>query len=343
MFANTSLFYSFSLILSNGKKSFENLGRAINKSGDTVRRLLSPAGKSFELMRLIAAWVFRDKNTLVLTIDDTLIKKIHSRLMVGTCWFYDTKIGKKILAYKLLAATLTDGKFAIPVAGVFLFSKELLPNPPQSKEELVQNMVCAILKLFPDKRIIVAADGAFATIVFLTWCVKNSLAAEVRMHSNRKVMYKGKKTVIREIKGLQPKGRQMARTISVVWHGISLYITAQRRIDKHGKETIVYQAATYAAKPSEHVSIYLLRWPIEMVFRTTKQSLGIQDCYSRKIETQLDHIAGALLAYALAQLEMKRSRFDTPEDAIRALGNKNIKSLQDQFCALDQIFGEHHA
>jgi len=48
----------------------------------------------------------------------------------------------------------------------------------------------------------------------------------------------------------------MARTIQVVWHDIPLFITAQRRIDKHGEESIVYQASTYEAKPSEHVGNY---------------------------------------------------------------------------------------
>ena len=96
-----------------------------------------------------------------------------------------------------------------------------------------------------------------------SWLADNNILAEMRMHSNRVVFYKGQKNTIKNIKQLIPKGRHMARTIKVLWHNIPLYITAQRRIDKHGNETIVYQAATYKDKPSNHVKAYKKRWGIE--------------------------------------------------------------------------------
>ena len=73
------------------------------------------------------------------------------------------------------------------------------------------------------------------------------------------VQYNEEMIPIRDIKTLEPKGRQMARTIAVTWHGIPLFITAQRRIDKRGNESIVFQAATFQAKPYRHVQIYCLR------------------------------------------------------------------------------------
>jgi hypothetical protein len=62
-------------------------------------------------------------------------------------------------------------------------------------------------------------------------------------------------------------GRQMARTIKVEWHGIELHLTANKLINKNGSERIVYQAATYKAKPAEHVRAYKIRWTIEKLFR----------------------------------------------------------------------------
>lgn len=155
--------------------------------------------------------------------------------------------------------------------------------------------------MFPETRLIVTADGAFANKDFLRWCFENKIAIEVRMRSNCTVLYNGQKIAIRDIKKLKPVGRQMARTISVLWHNIPLQITAQRRVNKHTKETIVFQASTFHAKPMEHVLIYRYRWNIERFFRTAKQHLGLQECSSRKLETQQSHVASVLLAYVLVQ------------------------------------------
>lgn len=148
--------------------------------------------------------------------------------------------------------------------------------------------------------------------------------------------YKGKKQKLREIKEIRPKGRQMARTVQVVWQGLRLEITAVRRIDKRGNETIVYQAATYKATPSQHAKNYKWRWGIEKLNRTTKQSLGLQECFSRKIGIQFDHICAVLLAYSIAQLEMKHKGYKNPETAIKAFKKKNHHFLNRKFDRLNQ-------
>lgn len=342
---NTLLDYVLLIIMSTTKEfSFEALGRLIKKSGDSIARLLRPASQNFELMQKIAVVFFKDTQTLTLSLDDTLIKKITSQWMEGSGWFFDTKIGRRVTAYKLLLATISDGKYTFPVMASLIFTPELvLPKDRESKEERVKSIIVAILKLFPNKNIIIAVDGAFATKAFLTWCIENKLNAEMRMHSNRVVEYKGQRLPVRDIKALVPKGRQMARTIRATWHGLNLDITAERRIDKHGDESIVFQAATYRAKPAEHVKAYKRRWPIEKVIRTSKQKLGLGNCFSTKLDTQFNHISSVLLAYCLAQLERKKRKLATPEDAIRALEHKNINHLRRAFLSLDEIFGGVHA
>jgi hypothetical protein len=92
--------------------------------------------------------------------------------------------------------------------------------------------------LFLHIRIIVKADGAFGAKIFLN----DVLVAQMRIRSNCVVDYQAHRIALRDIKTLKPKGRQMMCTISVVWHDISQYITAQRRIDKYEKESVVYLA-----------------------------------------------------------------------------------------------------
>jgi hypothetical protein len=115
--------------------------------------------------------------------------------------------------------------------------------------------------------------------------------------------------------------------------GINLEITIVRRIDKKGNETIVFQAATHKALPLEHVAHYKKRWPIEKVIRTCKQHLGLQDCFSRVLQTQNDHVAAVFLAYSLTQVEMKKWHLKTPEQAIRWFETKNVDFLTSRFAS----------
>jgi hypothetical protein len=73
-----------------------------------------------------------------------------------------------------------------------------------------------------------------------------------------------------------------------------------------GKELIVYLVSTYKAKPIEHIEYYKKRWPIEKMLRTCKQLLGLGDCPSTSLEIQENHFAVCLVAYALAQLAMRK-------------------------------------
>lgn len=345
MFLKTTITYPLLLILSTTKRSFEALGKIIGKSGDTVKRLLFSSETSLNITHNITRHLFANCTKLTLSIDDTLLRKIYALMMIGSGKFFDTKIGKRITAYRLIVGALTNGKYTIPISFGYMFAKELLTKDDvvKTKLDFIQEFYFLAKSLFPHVVIIIAADGLFASIEFLKWCVDNNIRAIVRMHSNRKVLYKGKLCKISDITNLIPRGRQMARTICVVWHDLKLYLSAERRIDKHGKETIVYLAATYNVRPIQYVKDYRLRWPLEKVFRTGKQSIGIAECFSTQLETQEKHVAAALLAYAIAQLEMKRLRVDTPEDAIKAIKLKNCEKLIQQFSRSDQIFGDVYA
>lgn len=336
---NIATYSLLTILTSIGKKSFENMGRLIKKSGDTIGRMLRPGQESLEASKKIAQQIFANKKDLLVVIDETTIKKIHARMIEGTSWLFDTKIGRSINAYRLMVGAISDGKFTVPINAAFTFGSELYKNAREAKIVTVKYFIATASFLLPDKKFIAVLDGAFATLTYLKWAIENGVKTEVRMHSNRVVEYKGKRIKLREIKSLRPKGRQMSRTIRIIWKGIPLYVTAAKRINKHGDETVVFQAATYAATPSLHAKAYKHRWNIEKLFRTTKQSLGLQECFSRKIDTQFNHICAVLLAYSMAQLEMKQRRFKNPETAIRAFEKKKCLLLNRTKVALDNNIG----
>lgn len=342
MFLKNTIIAYPALLITSTKKSFEALGRLIGKTGKTICRWLKPAKEYYETLLNLCIKKFKKTKELILIIDDTLIRKIYSQLMEGSGNFYDTQLFRRITAYKLLVAMLTDGSTALPLAATFLFSSELVPNAKETKLEWIKKIILLVRKRFP-QRIIVAADGAFASKDFLSWCVANDIAAEVRMRSNCVVEYKGESTRIRDIKTLEPKGRQMARTIDVIWHGIPLSVTAQKRIDKRGNESIVFQAATFQAKPSRHVEIYCIRWNIEKMFRTVKQYLGLQECSARKMEIQESHVASVFFAYALLHCEQREQNLPTPEAALRAAERRKGKFLNRYLDRLNRFIHDVHA
>jgi SRSO17 transposase len=178
----------------------------------------------------------------------------------------------------------------------------------------------------------------------LNYRTRVKIDAEMRMHSNRVVTHKGVKKKLCELAkqpGVKLTGRQTARTISVEWHGLLLEVSIVKRVDKNDNQTIVFQVATYKAEPREHVKNYGARWCTEKMYRTDKQVLGLGECFSRSLVVQHNHAAATLLAYAFAQLEMKRLKLKTPEAAIRAIKEKfypdTLHQFIDQYDFLTQI------
>jgi hypothetical protein len=343
---STLLTYPFLVILSIGKKSFANMGRFIQTSGRVVAKFLQPAHINFDIAHQLSQLVFSDKKKLFLIIDDTMIKKIFASNIRGTGMFFDTKIGRCINAFKLMTAMLSDGKYCIPIDCSYLFAKEIVDLCSESflsKDEIAKAFIRLAIKLFPDVKIILLADGLYASVELLKWCIENKIPAEMRMHSNRVVTHKGTKKKLRELaneKGIKLTGKQTARTISVDWHGLALEITIVKRIDKKERESIVFQVATYKAEPREHVKAYNVRWGTEMGYRTKKQTLGLGECFSQDLTVQHNHVSSVLLAYGFAQLEMKRQRLKTPEAAIRAIKEKVNQSRFQHF--IDQYdFSPH--
>lgn len=271
-FINTKIIYPLLIILSIEKRSFAALGRQIDKSGETVRRRLISADDSKNIGHMIAQHLFKGCVSLIMSIDDTLLQKAYSTVMVGTGKHFDTKINRCIMSYRLIVGALTNGKFIVPIDFGFIFTKELLSenDPVKTKLDFIKQFLALAKKLFPNAKIKIAADGLFASVETLKWCLDTNNPTVMRMHNNRIVIFKNKSCKISKINCIKPYGRQMARTIKIIWHGLELYLTAERRIDKHGIESVIYLVATYQVRPIQYVRDYKKRWPIEKLFRTSK-------------------------------------------------------------------------
>jgi hypothetical protein len=289
------------------------------------------------MLGIISQNLFRLKKVIYLAIDDTLIKKQYAKFIQGTGAHCDTKIARYVNGFKIQVAAATDGKNIIPLDISYLFSKDTIHELQPSKLQLFQDMVKQAQNKFPDKIVVVVADGLFSTIEILKWCIENNISAEMRMHTNRKVLYKGQLIKLKNLSHLQPKGRHKARTINVEWHDLKISVTADKRRDKHGNESIVYLVSTFKDKPANHVATYKKRWGIEKMFRTTKQYLGLQDCQSKKLKIQFQHLASVFLSYSFLQIAQKKYKFENPEIAIRWFKSHTFEEIKSWITSLNRI------
>jgi hypothetical protein len=337
MFANTNQEYPILLLKSTGVKNLTQLAATAGKSDKTICRSLLSLDSIFPMLVQISKKMFQNKKKLFLIIDDSLIKKIYSRFLRGAGKHFDQKTGRRVMSFKIQLACISDGKNVIPFTFSYLFPPDTPHEFAPSKLELFKATVLQAQEQFPDVTITVLADGLFSTTEILKWCSENNIPTEMRMHSNRSVEYKDQIITLKKFAPLQPKGRYKARTISIKWHKLSLYVTAELRQDRHGEKSIVYLVSTVKAKPSKHVLTYKIRWLIEKTFRTVKQHLGLQHCASRSLQVQFQHVAAVFLAFAFAQVAQKIYKFETVEDSIRWLKSLSLDEIDAWIASLDQI------
>ncbi len=124
------------------------------------------------------------------------------------------------------------------------------------------------------------------------------------------------------------RGKWKRRTVEIIWKNMTLYVTCLKRTNKKSF-SIVYIVSNFKSKAKNHEKIYSYRWNIEKFFRTTKQSLALNDCQCRSIKKQSNHILNSFLAYTIAlfyKIKYKLASIEAAIKAIRANPNKFLKS-----------------
>ncbi len=333
---NQNLTYPITLLLSSSiKKTFDSLGREISISGDSITRILMSNAIIPDDLLSFCKLIFGNK-AVYLIVDDTLIKKIYSRLIEGACDNYDSSNRQHYRSLCSVVAMVTDGETAIPVDQKLWFSEEYNPANHLKKWEIAKELIIKIRPLIRLKTFI--ADGLYAVIELMEWLINSSINFEMRIHSNRVIEHKSIKAQIRNHPRLKVTTRNSLRTVKVFWQGMKLYVTAFLRVMKNGKVTTVYQVANYKTSATKHVQCYKYRWNIEKFFRTAKQYLGLSDCMARKQQAQEFHIMNVFFAYAFAQYERLRLRLKNVESALKSIKRSNFNMLNDRLSAKLQIF-----
>ncbi len=216
------------------------MGRSIEKSGDTVARALLDEGRSLAEIKSIAVNRFSKKKELLFVCDHSILRKLFASRIEGTWRHYDGVLGTEVNGYHWFVVMLASGGVTLPWECKFELPQVLCPEDHETWLQIIQRIYADIQAHFPKTLITIVADGAFSTGNMLEWCTPRNVRAEMRMHKNRRVIYNGKSMLIREIKELAPTNLRRQRTIKAIWQGHHVFISSEKRVDKHGDKTIVY-------------------------------------------------------------------------------------------------------
>ena len=127
----------------------------------------------------------------------------------------------------------------------------------------------------------VLLDGAYGNEYCLKFLHENDLQYSIRMPKNRKVIVDNLELKLKDQPRLKHKRNGQYKTVQGTYKGIPDFFTAHKRKGKNGTPQVVFIVSNLKGlPPKKYVEAYAGRWPVEKMFRTLKQSLGLQQCQS---------------------------------------------------------------
>lgn len=332
--------YITGLILCAKKKSCTQMAKELDQSHDSLNRALSAEELLFCIPQALKSLIHRlsVKKKGWLIIDDTLISKLYAKYIEGVDDHFDSSIKRCIRGFSAVVIAWTNGKTTIPLDFEFWFNKEIVtPEQYLTKIQIAQILIKKMIGSIEFKGVIL--DGLYASNDMIKFLNSVGIRFEMRMHSNRIIVLEdGTKMALKKLPLLWMRRNQKSKTIRGFWRGIELYFTAESRVDKNGEKSVVFIVSNWEAQSSEHVRIYGMRWAIEMLFRTGKQSLGLQHCTARSLEKQKLHIYYVLYSYAFLQSKIDKKRLSNVESVINYFQDSNLSRFIGELLAFNQNF-----
>ena len=166
----------------------------------------------------------------------------------------------------------------------------------------------------------IALDGAYASECFLRFLHENNLKYSIRMPKNRIVEINGIYTQLKNQKAFNLIKNERYKTAKGTYKGIPAYFTCHKRKGKNNTRQVVFVISNLEnLTPKQHILAYDLRWPVEKLFRTSKQHLGIQHCQSTSSKKQRAHIFATFVAFAELEIRKISKKKKSPEQVLKEI------------------------
>jgi hypothetical protein len=272
----SGIFYSFDKIsCTNLAKFFENLAH------DSFNRCLSGRFSWESILFSVALRLFKPKGGNLI-IDEVIIPKPYGKKLEGLHIFKCPITQKYYPSYKVIVMCWSNGKdIRIPLAFRIWQKKE-------GKTAL--ELAIELLQFARGHRIVpdyVLFDSYYASKKILntihSWGWKYCTQIKKNRFFNgtriERISFRPYWTAIGKLKGCESE-------VVVAKHGHKYFCSNDLTL---GHQTIL--------------KLYKKRWPIETIFRFSKQKLGLSECQCRSLTAQKAHVTMCFLAYLIIQKE----------------------------------------
>lgn len=330
--------YVLGLILTNEKRFCTNIAKLFGISHDSIYRYLSNNADlmtQFPSLMIKLAQYFHAQKKGWLIVDDTALSKIHAKYIEGIHWVYNSSLGRPEKGLCIVVIAWTDGDIIIPLAFDWWFSKKIAPDNHSTKIKIAQKLILKIVSENNFQKVL--ADAAYISMDMINFLQELKLLFVNRIHSNRKVTTKnGICKQLKEHPDFKFRRNERAKIIKVTINEIEVNVVVFKRKKKNSCDyEPVFLVTNIQASAEEIIKEYDIRWKIEPMFRTMKQSLGLLHCSSRTLKKQTLHINAVFFSFAFVQYEKNKKKLSCPQEAIRQLQDlKYIEAISsfNLFC-----------
>ena len=229
-----------------------------------------------------------------------------------------------------VVAAWTNGKIVIPLAFDFWVREKDIKDDRKyrKKTKISRELILELKDKIPFAY--AALDGDYGNEEFLMFLYKCRLKFSVRMPSNRKVVIDGIEETLKKHPALKLIRNERYKKVQGFYKGIPVIIIAHKRKGKNNTKQVVFIVSNIQGlSAKEHVKAYACRWPIEKMFRTTKQNLGLEDCQCVSAEKQRAHILATFLAFTELEIQKINKKKKSPEEVLKILRVQN--TVQNEF------------
>jgi hypothetical protein len=303
------------LILLDARPTQTRVARVLpGRDHDALNRLLrTMPWSSRALMSLLVAFAKRLCRDGYLALDDVIVEKAFAKRLPWASWVYSFANKRKLWGMHIVVLVWCscDGQWRVPV-GFRLWrpKRSCRKERYRTKLELAEQLVVAVtLARLPVRYIV------FDTHYTAGWFTKRLAGLGLRwqgtLDPRTNVVWRGNKQAVRELaKQLKLKWRSQlglratALKVYAPKYGQLQLVVVRNR---HGNwEYLVTNDGV--ADLTTVVERKRARWPIETVFRDSKQFAGLEACQCWAAQAMVRHVALVLLTFVVLQLLRRSAR-----------------------------------
>lgn len=265
-----------------------------------------------------------EKNPGTLVIDATQIQKLYAKNIGALCYDFNNSIKRVTKGLTCVTAAWTNGKILVPLDFDFWVREKDLKDKEKYKKKtaLTKDLILELKDKIAFAYI--SLDGEYGNMLFLKFLHENALYYCIRMPRNRKVIINGLELKLNDQPTLKQIRNSRYKTTKGIYKGIPAFFTSHKRKGKNGTKQVVFIVSNLdGLSPKGYVEAYSLRWPVEKMFRTLKQSLGLQQCQSVSEEKQRAHIFATFLAFTELEIQKINKKKKSPEQILKIYRAQN--------------------